>query len=77
MERTMVVVDRQRRIYLPKTFRERPGSKFFAVKIGEEIRLVPVPQNPAKDLARIGSKLPRKSVKQFKEEIHREAKRGI
>ncbi|MDE1824966.1 MAG: hypothetical protein KGH61_01350 [Candidatus Micrarchaeota archaeon] len=75
MERSTVVVDRQRRIYLPKKFKERAGSKFFIVKIGEEIRLVPIPADPAKDLAKLGKKLPAKSISKFRNEISLEAKK--
>lgn len=73
MENSMVVVDRQSRIYLPKRFKERPGSRFFAVKLGDEIRLVPIPKDPAADLARLGKKLPRASIKQLKKDILTEA----
>ncbi|MDE1810554.1 MAG: AbrB family transcriptional regulator [Candidatus Micrarchaeota archaeon] len=75
MERATVVVDRQRRIYLPKRFKEKAGSKFFIVKMGDEIRLVPIPANPIEDLAKLGSKLPAKSIRQFRKEISAEAKK--
>ena len=74
MKRATVVVDRQRRIYLPKRFKEKAGNKFFIVKIGDEIRLVPIPANPVEDLAKLGRKLPAKSIRQFKKEISAEAK---
>ncbi len=77
MEKATVVMDRQRRIYLPRKFKERVGSKFFVLKMGNEIRLIPVQANPAEDLGRLGSKLPKKSVKQLKKEILAEASRGL
>jgi bifunctional DNA-binding transcriptional regulator/antitoxin component of YhaV-PrlF toxin-antitoxin module len=77
MEKVMAVVDKQRRIYIPRQFKERVGSRFFVVKMGDEIRLVPVPDDPAKDLGVMGSKLPKKSIKQLKKEILAEAQRGL
>jgi len=75
MEESVVVMDRQRRIYIPRKFKEKTGSRFFVVRIGNEIRLVPVPSDPVKDMGKIGSRLPRKSIKQFKKEILAEAQR--
>ena len=77
MERATVVVDRQRRIYLPRKFGEKVGSRFFVLKLGNEIRLVPVSRDPAKDLESIGSKLPKKSIKQFRKEILTEGRKGF
>ncbi len=77
MERVTVVVDRQRRIYLPRKFNEKVGGKFFILKLGNEIRLVPVPRDPAKNLGEIGGKLPKKSIKQLKKDILAEAQKGV
>ncbi len=77
MEKATVVMDRQRRIYTPKKLSEKVGSKFFVIKMGNEIRLVPVSTNPAEDLGRIGNKLPKKSISQLKKEILEEARRGL
>jgi DNA-binding transcriptional regulator/RsmH inhibitor MraZ len=77
MENATVVMDKQRRIYLPRKFKEKAGSRFFIVKMGNEIRLVPVPSNPEGDLGRMGSKLPKKSISQLKKEILAEAHKGL
>ncbi len=77
MEKAIVVMDRQRRIYIPRKFKEKAGCRFFVVKMGNEIRLVPVPSNPAKDLGMLGSKLPKKSIGQLRKEVLIEAQKGL
>ena len=77
MEKATVVMDGQRRIYLPRKFKEKAGSRFFVVKMGNEIRLVPVSSDPAEDLGRIGSKLPKKPINQLKKAILVEAHKGL
>ena len=77
MEKATVVMDRQRRIYIPRKFKEKAGSRFFVLRVGNEIRLVPVASDPAGDLGRIGSKLPKKSISQLKREVLAEARKGL
>lgn len=77
MEKATVVMDKQRRIYLPRKFKEKVGNRFFVIKMGNEIRLVPVSNKPAEDLGKIGSKLPKKSISWFKKEIRAEARRVL
>ncbi len=55
--------------------RKRARSRFFVVKVGNRTRLVPIPANPAKDLAMIGRKLPKKSTRQLREEILKQARK--
>lgn len=52
------------------------GKKFFAVKINEDIILVPVPLDPVNELASIGKGLPKKSIRRFRKEILEEASRS-
>lgn len=77
MEKITVVMDKQGRIYLPKQLKKDLGRKFFVVKVNKDIMLVPVPSDPVKELERIGKKLPKKSVKQFRKEIMEEASRVV
>ena len=77
MEKATVVIDAQRRIYLPRKFKAKAGSRFFVVTMGNEIRLVPISSDPAEDLGRIGSKLPKKSISKLKKEILAQAHKGL
>ena len=70
-------IDRNGRIYLPSRMRRNLGKKFLVSLRGNEIILVPLPDDPIRDLAEIGKKLPDKSLKRFRAEILEEAENDI
>lgn len=69
----MLKCDERGRIYLPKHIREKLGEEFYLVETKEGIHLIPIPANPVEDLERIGKSLPKKSVKELKEDILKQA----
>ena len=69
MEKAVTVMDKQGRIYIPKNLKKDLGRKFFVVKIDKEIMLVPIPIDPAKELERIGKRLPKKSIRELRKGI--------
>lgn len=78
MEKAIVMMDRERRIYLPKALGESIKNKrFFLVKMIDRIVLIPIPEDPIKDLEELGKKLPKKSLKSFKKEIAEEAEKDV
>lgn len=72
---TKVKLDSSGRIYLPKEVREGLGESFRAVRSGDGLRLVPVPENPVEDLRERTSEI-RDSDKSV-EELRREARERL
>ena len=70
-------IDRNGRIYLPSRLRRDLGKKFLVLRRGNQLVLVPLPDDPAKDLAELGKSLPGKSLKRFRAEILKEAEEDI
>ncbi|MDE1823262.1 MAG: AbrB family transcriptional regulator [Candidatus Micrarchaeota archaeon] len=67
-------MDDQGRIYLPKKVKEGMGRRFFAFKMRGELILVPIPEDPVKDLQEQGKKLPKNiSIKTLRKEAYEEA----
>ena len=62
-------IDEKGRLYLPKRIRKGLKGKVYVVRIGNEIVIIPIPEDPVSELAEIGKKLPDKSIKEFREEI--------
>ena len=71
MQRTQC--DERGRIYLKEDIRAQYGEEFFVVEVPGELILIPVPKDPVKELARIGRKIRRKSLKQMKQAIAEQA----
>jgi bifunctional DNA-binding transcriptional regulator/antitoxin component of YhaV-PrlF toxin-antitoxin module len=69
-----VDVDSHGRIYIPKDLRDRYGESFRIVPFRGKLKLVPVPDDPVKDLRDRTEDLrdSDKSVKDLKEEARRE-----
>ncbi|MBX8635169.1 MAG: AbrB family transcriptional regulator [Thermoplasmata archaeon] len=70
-------IDRNGRIYLPSRLRRGLGKKFLVLREGNRLVLVPLPDDPAKDLAELGKNHPGRSLKQFRAEILKEAEEDI
>ena len=75
MQRTRC--DEKGRLLLRKTTRERYGEDFFVVEVPGEIILMPIPDDPLKDLEDLGKSLRGMSLKQIKERIRRRAMREV
>jgi hypothetical protein len=72
---TRVKLDSSRRLYLQKELVEDLGESFHAVRTGNGLRMVPVPENPVKDLRERTSKI-RESDKSVGE-LQREARERL
>lgn len=77
MEKVTTVMDKQGRIYLPKSLKKGIGKKFYIIKVDREIMLVPIPGDPAKELEKMGKSLPKKSIKSFRKEALKEVSKVI
>ncbi len=69
--------DSKGRIYLAEEIRSFYGRKFVIVKAPKELILLPVPEDPVKDLEDIGQKLPAKSIEHLKEKILKRARKNV
>lgn len=74
---TITRTDSRGRIYLGKKIREKYGEKFILLEEKDKLILVPVRNNPIKDLAELGEQLPKKSLKAFRKDIVEEAKKEV
>jgi DNA-binding transcriptional regulator/RsmH inhibitor MraZ len=72
---TRVKLDSSGRLYLLKDVREDLGKNLHAVRTDDGLRLVPVPENPVKDLRERTSEI-RDSDKSV-EELRREAREHL
>ncbi len=63
-------VDEEGRIYLPEETREKFGDRFLKVESDDSIRLIPLADDPVKDLRETMEKLQSMSI----EEIHSKIK---
>ncbi len=70
-------IDRNGLTYLPPRLRRDLGKKFFVLRRGNQLAFVPLPDDPTKDLAELGKSLPRRSLKQFRAEILKEAEEDL
>ncbi len=66
-------IDEKGRLYLPKRIRRGLKRKVYVVRMGNEVVIVPIPDDPISELAELGRRLPDKSIKEFKKEIERAA----
>lgn len=71
--------DERGRILIPVAIREEFGDEFHIVRSTREIILIPVSEEPLKDLAQMGKKagLARTPLAKIKEEIRKQAMREI
>lgn len=69
--------DDRGRLYLPKCVREKYGDRFYFVEMDGEIRLVPKPTHPLKELEELGKLLPKRKIWELKKEIQEEAEKEV
>ena len=65
--------DSKGRLYLRQSTRARYGKRFVIVEAPDEIVLLPVPDDPVKELARLGKPLKRYTIAQLKAAIRKRA----
>ena len=65
--------DRKGRLYLRESIRSRHGVEFAIVETSIGLLLLPVPDDPAADLAKLGEKLAGLSVKDIKKRLRTRA----
>jgi DNA-binding transcriptional regulator/RsmH inhibitor MraZ len=65
--------DEKGRLYIPKKLQSKISSEMFIIELKEGLLLVPVPEDPLKELQLIGQSLPDKSIAEFKSIIEQEA----
>lgn len=62
-----IFCDDRGRLLLTKDVREEYGEKFILVRASGELVLIPIPDDPIKDLQELGQKLPKHlSINQLK-----------
>ncbi|MFW6196881.1 MAG: AbrB family transcriptional regulator [Thermoplasmatota archaeon] len=69
----IVETDKKGRLYLSKGIREKYGQKILQIELEDEIKLIPTPDDPVKDLQKVTDKLKGKSMEDMKKEIREEA----
>ncbi len=69
----VVETDKKGRLYLPKETREKYGQKFLEIELEDEIKLIPIPDDPVEDLRKVTDKLKGKSIEEMKKGIREEA----
>ena len=65
--------DKEGRLQLGPDLRQRYGRKFFVVEAPGELVLLPVAEDPVKDLQKLGRKLEGYTIGELKERIHQQA----
>ncbi len=65
----VVETDKKGRLYIPKETREKYGQKFLEIELEDEIRLIPIPDDPVEDLREVTDKLKGKSIEEMKKGI--------
>lgn len=69
----VVETDKKGRLYLSKDTREKYGRRFLEIELEDEIKLIPIPEDPVKDLREVTDKLKGKSIEEMKKGIREEA----
>lgn len=69
--------DGKGRIYLKEALRSRYGDRFMIVEAPDELVLLPVPDDAVHDLAELGRRLPKASMKQLRASILARAKKEV
>ena len=65
--------DRKGRLYLRESIRSRHGVEFAIVETSSGLLLLPVPDDPAADLAKLGEKLAHLPMKDIKRRLRTRA----
>jgi hypothetical protein len=69
--------DSKGRVYLKEEIRAKYGREFLMLQALEEIILLPVPENPMKDLEELGKMIPIKSLHEIKKKIKLRAMQDV
>ncbi len=77
MVNLMVEMEKNGKIYIPKEIREKYGKKFFIIPYEGKIILYDIPENPVKDLMKLGEKLRDIPIEKLKNDINEEAYHDI
>ena len=72
-----ITCDRKGRIYLEESIRARYGKKFIVVEAPGELVLLPVPDDPVKDLREWGKPLRGMSMEEIKQAIQEQAEKEV
>ena len=70
MTNSIVEMEKNGKIYIPKKIREKYGTKFFIVPYRDKIILYDIPENPVKDLMILGEKLRNIFIGKLKNDIN-------
>jgi len=73
----IVETDKKGRLYLPKDTREKYGERFLEVEMEDEIKLLPIPDDPVEDLRKVTDKLKGKSIEEMKKGIREEIIKNV
>ncbi|WP_287960317.1 hypothetical protein [Acidiplasma sp.] len=77
MVNSIIGMEKNGKIYIPKEIRENYGTKFFIVPYRYKIILYDIPENPIEDLIRLGERLRDIPIKKLKNDINEEAYNDI
>lgn len=77
MVHSILEMEKNGKIYIPKEIRQKFGIKFFIVTYQDRIILYNIPDNPIEDLIKIGEKLKDIPIEEIKEAVYKEAYNDI
>lgn len=77
MGHSILEIEKNGKIYIPKEIQQKYGKKFFIVPYKDKIVLYNMPENPVLDLINIGKKLKDISIDELKKDIETEAYNDI
>lgn len=73
----MAKCDSKGRVYLKEEIRAKYGREFLILQAPKEIILLPVPENPLKDLEALGKMIPARSLHEIKKKIRSRAMQDV
>ena len=77
MVNSIIGMEKNGKIYIPKEIRENYGTKFFIVPYRDKIIPYDIPENPIENLTRLGERLRDIPIKKLKNDINEEAYNDI
>ena len=77
MVNSIIEMEKNGKICIPKEIRENYGTKFFIVPYRDKIIPYDIPENPIEDLTRLGERLRDIPIKKLKNDINEEAYNDI
>ena len=73
MVNSIIGMEKNGKIYIPKEVRVKYGTKFFIVPYKDKIILYDIPERPIEDLMKLGEKLRDIPIDKLKNDIDEEA----